>query len=78
MVHDKFFVVLAWLFQPEGENKQLLAPIRKLDQVVHFHLGLHIPVRIVYIDVLERLRRASWRRTGPEGLGVVPVSGKLC
>jgi len=47
MVRNKFLVVLAGFFQAESQNKQLLAPIRELDEVVHLEFWFQIPVRII-------------------------------
>lgn len=48
VVGNEFSVVLAWFFETEEEDDELLAPVSSMHEVVTFQVGYHIPVRITY------------------------------
>lgn len=48
MVGDEFVVVLAWFFKTEKQDDELLAPVSRMNKIVSFQSGQHIPERIAY------------------------------
>lgn len=48
VVGNEFAVVLAWFFETEKKDNELLAPVSGVHEVVSFQVRYHIPVRITY------------------------------
>jgi hypothetical protein len=53
VVGNEFFVVLAWFFETEKKDNELLAPVSCLHEVVSFQVRYHFPARIAYRRVSE-------------------------
>lgn len=51
-MNDKLHEILAGLFDLEGEDDGLLAPVRRLEQVVRLETTSHLGVRVIYPEVL--------------------------
>lgn len=46
VVGNEFAVVLAWFFETEKKDNELLAPVGRMHEVVSLQVRYHFPVRI--------------------------------
>lgn len=57
VVGNEFGIVLAWFFETEKKDNELLAPVSRMQEVVSFQVRNHIPVRIVYKQEVVRIQK---------------------
>lgn len=55
VVGNELGEVLAWFFETEKKDNELLAPVRSMHEVVSFQVRYHIPVRITYGEVCQKI-----------------------
>jgi hypothetical protein len=48
MMCDKFLVILARLLKTKDEDNELLAPVRRLHEIVALQSRCHLPVWVIY------------------------------
>jgi len=53
VMRDEEMIVFTWLLHLERKDEELLAPVGRLDEVIAFQLGGHVPVRIIYPKVFR-------------------------
>lgn len=62
VVGNEFGVVLAWFFETEKKDNELLAPICRMHEVVSFQVRYHIPMRITYGEARQKIGVPRRRR----------------
>lgn len=74
VVGNEFGVVLAWFFETEKKDDELLAPVSSMHEVVSLQVGHHIPVRITYGWGCQKIGYTERREmTSPKVLCLEPV-----
>ena len=79
MVRHEFVVVLARLLEFQKQNDELMAPVRRLHEIVPLELRSYLPVGIIcvcrYLDEAHSI--VGETRTNPKVFCVIPPSWQL-